>query len=102
MQAKKKTLEQLEAELQQHERNIIEYENKKSQYENQIKTILHRANNEKRKIRAHRLIERGAIAESLIPCVEKLTNEQIKKLLSVALNTAEAHEYLGNTVAEIL
>ena len=29
MQAKKKTLEQLETELQQHERNIIEYEKKK-------------------------------------------------------------------------
>jgi hypothetical protein len=102
MQTKKKTLPELEAELQQYEQSTAALEKKVRQHENQIKTILHRANSEKRKIRTHRLIERGAITESLIPCVENLSNEQIKELLSVALNTAEAHEYLGNTVAEIL
>ena len=98
MQTKKKTLPELEAELQQHERNIVEYEKKKSQCENRLKTILIRVSNEKRRIRTHRLIERGAIAESLIPNVEMLNNEQVKGLLSVALDTSEARAFLENAV----
>jgi multidrug resistance efflux pump len=97
MQTKKKTLPELEAELQQYEQSTAALEKKVRQHENQIKTILHRANNEKRKIRTHRLIERGAITESLIPNVETLNNEQVKGLLSVALGTSEARAFLKNT-----
>jgi len=95
----KKTLEQLELELYQSQEKIEIYEKQIQQYENQIKTVIARMNNEKRKIRTHRLIERGAIAESLIPNADKFTNEQIKELLSVALGTSEARAFLQNVIA---
>lgn len=93
-----KTLEQLELELYQSQQKIEIYEKQIQQYENQIKTVIARMSNEKRKIRTHRLCERGAIAESLIPNAEKFTNEQIKELLSVALATSEARAFLQNVI----
>ena len=93
-----KNLSQLEADLQHYTENIAVLTKKKSQYENQIKTILTRFAIERRKIRTHRLIERGAIAESIILDAELFTNEQIKSLLKVALKSAEAEEFISKLV----
>jgi hypothetical protein len=98
---KQKSLPELESEMHQHSDNIAALIKKKSQYESQVKTILTRAALERRKIRTHRLIERGAIAESVIPGAESFTNEQIKALLSVALNTAEARKFISKAAKEI-
>ena len=47
-----------------------------------------------RKARTHRLIERGAILESLLEKPEQYSNEQIKGLLEVTFQTAQAQEHL--------
>ena len=91
---KQKSLPQLEAELLQHEQAVQAYEKKVSQLENQLSKSVTRYKNQERRIRTHRLIERGAIFESLIPNADTLTNEQVKVLLSVALDTAVVREFL--------
>lgn len=46
--------------------------------------LKNRYKEEKRCSRNHRLIERGAILESLIPNAESYTNEQIKHIIKIA------------------
>jgi len=60
------------------------------QLENQKRKLLQQQKEQERKARTKRLIERGAILESLIEGAEALTNEQIKSLLAAALNTEPA------------
>lgn len=57
-----------------------------SQLENQKRRLLQQQKEQERKVRTKRLIERGAILESLIEGAETFTNEQIKLLLAAALN----------------
>ena len=69
---------------------IAETKEKITQYENQMKQLLQQQKEQERKTRTRRLIERGAILESLIEGAETLTNEQIKLLLAAALNAEPA------------
>lgn len=57
---------------------------KQTQDEHKLATMQNRYKEEKRRSRNHRLIERGAILESLIPNAESYTNEQIKHIIRVA------------------
>jgi len=66
---------------------IIEAQAKIEQYKNREKQLLQKQKIVARKERTRRLIERGAIAESLIENVESLTNEQFKSILETALST---------------
>ena len=66
---------------------IAETQAKIEQYKNQENQLLQKQKTIKRKERTRRLIERGAIAESLIENAESLTNEQFKSILKVALST---------------
>jgi hypothetical protein len=65
---------------------ITEIQAKITQYENQKKRLIQEYKEQERKDRTRRLIERGAIAESLIDDAEALTNEQFKSILETALN----------------
>ena len=51
------------------------------QRKNQLKQLIQKRNEQERKARTHRLIERGAFLESLIDGAENFTMEQIKELL---------------------
>ena len=51
------------------------------QLENRQKILLNRKADAERKARTHRLIERGAILESVFPEVVAMTGEQIKAFL---------------------
>ena len=64
---------------------ILEATEKKQQLENQLKNLLQQQKTEERKARTKRLIERGAILESLIPNAETLENDHIKEILIQAL-----------------
>ena len=57
---------------------------KEKQEEHKLSTTKNRYKEEKRRSRNHRLIERGAILESLIPNAESYTNEQIKHIIRIA------------------
>jgi len=64
------------------------------QLQNRKRKLLNQKRDEERKARTHRLIERGAILESLLEQPERYENKQIKELLEVALQTSEAKAYL--------
>ncbi len=51
------------------------------QLENRQKILLNRKADTERKARTHRLIERGAILESIFPEIVPMTGEQVKEFL---------------------
>jgi len=51
------------------------------QLENRQKILLNKKSDAERKERTHRLIERGAILESVFPSVIPLSNEKVKVFL---------------------
>lgn len=57
---------------------------KETQDRHKLDMLKNRYTEQKRKSRNHRLIERGAILESLIPNAESYTNEQIKHIIKIA------------------
>ena len=56
------------------------------QHENKLKLLNQRQKEQERKDRTKRLIERGAILESLIDGAADLDNERIKAILQTALS----------------
>jgi superfamily I DNA and RNA helicase len=56
------------------------------QHENKLKLLNQRQKEQERKDRTRRLIERGAILESLIDGAADLDNERIKAILQAALS----------------
>ena len=66
--------------------NSLEEEKRKveteiHQLENRQKILLNKKTNEERKERTHRLIEHGAILESVFPTVAAMTGEEVKTFL---------------------
>lgn len=72
------------------------------QLKNRKREITQRHKAEERKARTKRLIERGAILESLIPTPDTLTNDDVKQILSYALETPYVKEYLRKYHGSIL
>lgn len=66
------------------------------QLNNKKKTLLSKQNEEKRKQRAHRLIERGAILEKAIGNAETLSNEQIQAFLIDVFSSESARAKIEN------
>jgi hypothetical protein len=81
------TLTQLENKMHHHGNNAVVIEKKIKQHNNHLNNVLAKSREEEKRARASRLIQRGAIAESLIPNAKNLTNEQIEELLTVALRS---------------
>ncbi|GHU80011.1 hypothetical protein FACS1894191_4190 [Clostridia bacterium] len=80
-----------------YDEKIAEAKEKISQYENQLKAIRQQQKSEERKARTKRLIERGAILESLIGNADNLTNDQIKAFLEKTV----ANDYGRRTLAAL-
>lgn len=58
-----------------------EIETELKQLENRQKILLNRKHKEERRERTHRLIEQGAILESVFPETANMTGEQVKAFL---------------------
>lgn len=86
-------MKELEEKIAKTEEDIRQLQNKKKKLLNQKKEA-------ERKERTHRLIERGAILESLLEHPKKYKNEQIKELLEIALHTPQAQQYLQSVGGE--
>lgn len=71
---------------------IAEVRTRKEQYENHLKLLLNQQKEAERKARTHRLIERGALVESIIDGADGFTNEEVKTILTAALNSEAALE----------
>lgn len=86
--------------MKDFDQQIAMTEEKIRQLQNRKKKLLNQKNEEERKARTHRLIERGAILESLLNEAEQYKNEQVKGLLTIALQSAEARAYLQKVERE--
>lgn len=69
-----------------HEK-ITNIDEKMAQYANQKKQLLQQQKEAERKARTHRLIERGALVEGLMDVDGNATNEQIREVVAIALNS---------------
>ena len=79
---------------------ISSIEEQIKQLENQRKQLIQNKKADERKERTRRLIERGAILESLIPEVVNLTNEQVKTLLQQTVANQFGKRTLANITAQ--
>jgi len=70
------------------------------QLENERKRLLNQQKEAERKARTKRLIERGAILESLIIGGDKFTNEQIKTFLEKTVQSESARKILDGFIAQ--
>jgi hypothetical protein len=61
---------------------------------NEKKRLLGQQKEQERKARTRRLIERGAILESLIDRADELTNDEVKAFLTKTVATGDAKEIL--------
>ena len=86
--AKTKTLDDVKNQIAKTEKQI-------RQGENYVKRRLQEVNHQERKIRTRRLIERGAILESIIDNASSLTNEQVRDALASAFTTAAMKEMVA-------
>jgi hypothetical protein len=65
------------------------------QLENERKRLMQQQREQERKDRTKRLIERGAILESLVPNAAAFTNEQIKAFLEKTVGSDPARKILA-------
>ena len=72
------------AERRSIEAQLKKLTGKELQQTHHINALQNRYKEEKRRSRTHRLIERGAILESLIPDAEAYSNEEIQHILRIA------------------
>ena len=71
-----------------------------AQLKNRQRELLQKHKAQERKERTRRLIERGAIAESLTPGADEMTNDQFKAALERALRPKTAYEKPTDTEQE--
>lgn len=86
--------------MSNYDEQIAKINEQKQQLENRKKELLSKQKEEKRKKRTKRLIERGAILESLIDNADTLTNEQIQSFLVETITTEFAREKLRRIISE--
>lgn len=88
----KRELEKVKAEIESKQVEQVEkekYEKKLVQLKNREKKLKRQVSIEERKIRTHRLIERGAILESFIPNAQDYSNQEIKNILQELFQKAD-------------
>lgn len=64
------------------------------QLQNHQKILLNKKSDAERKERTHRLVERGAILESVFPSVIPLSNEEVKTFLADVSQLSEVRNLL--------
>ena len=103
--AKQKTIPELQAEIADNERQLVQLQHKQQQLENRI-TYYEKGDRRKR---AHHLITRGAAIESVAPLTKVLTETEfysfaekafalpeVKGLLMEAVNEHNKNEFGGD------
>ena len=84
---RKKTREELQAEIEDGKKKI-------RQFENREKMLRQKLSKEERRTRSHRLIVRGAVFESIVPEAKGMTDEEVAALLRLALTSEPVREFL--------
>ena len=83
-------LDELRAEQQKVQAQI-------QQLENRNKILLNREADAKRRARNHRLIEHGAVLESVIPITKEMSGEEVKELLVKLISLPGAEQIIRRT-----
>ena len=86
-------LDELRAEQQKIQTQI-------RQLENRNKILLNRDTDAQRKARTRRLIEHGAVLESVIPITKDMTGEEVKALLLKLVSLPDANPITRRTEQE--
>lgn len=81
-------------------KKILEKQEQIAQLKAQEKQLIQKEKEQSRKARTKRLIERGAILESLIDGAENLTNEQVKTFLEKTVANDYGKRILTNIVTQ--
>jgi hypothetical protein len=76
---------------------ITSIEEQIAQLENRRRELLQKNKERERKARTKRLIERGAIVESIIGGMDELTGEQFQRLIESVMNTDQARRILAES-----
>ena len=84
-----KPLEQLQSDQEKVQKKI-------QQLENRQKILLNKQRGEERRARTRRLIEHGAILESIFPATVTMTGEEVKALLLSLSRLPQVQEMPGN------
>ena len=91
------------SDLEKSERNYNKIKAEEERLNKKFDILLHRRDRvhtayklAERRARTHRLIEQGAVFESLIPKHINLTNEQKTALLKIALSSEDAFRFMQN------
>ena len=94
--AKQKTIPELQAEIADNERQLVQLQHKQQQLENRI-TYYEKGDRRKR---AHHLITRGAAIESVAPLTKVLTETEFYTFAEKALAVPEIKGLLMEAVNE--
>ena len=86
-------LDELRAEQQKIQTQI-------QQLENRNKILLNRDADAQRKARTRRLIEHGAVLESVIPITKAMTGEEVKPFLLLLASIPEVQQIIRRTEQE--
>ena len=86
---KEKTLQEVQEQISELQEEREKCDVKLKQLQNQGKKLEKLANENERKRRNHRLIQRGLIVERVIKKPLIFTNEEIEKLLNISTHTEE-------------
>ena len=76
---------------------LASVQERKKQIENEEKLLLQKHKTEERKARTNRLIDRGAILESLIDGAAELTNDQIAEILKKTVGSSYGKDIVAKT-----
>ncbi len=93
------TRKTLAEQIQENLDNIERKNEEVKQLKNKGRTLLNKQRGEERKARTNRLIQRGAILESVHPALVTLPNDQLQALLYDLFRNPEVVERLEATVA---
>jgi hypothetical protein len=74
---------------------ITDIEEQIARLTNRRRELMQKSKAQERKARTKRLIERGAIAESLIPGADEMTDEQFRSFLDKILSSAQSQRFSG-------
>jgi secreted Zn-dependent insulinase-like peptidase len=80
---------------------IASIEEQITQLKNRQRELMQKSKLHERKARTRRLIERGAIVESLINGADALTNEQFKSFMEKILITDQARRVVAETKSRV-
>ena len=97
---KEKTLQEVKEQISELEEEKEKCNVKLKQLQNRGKKLEKLKNEKERKKRNHRLIQRGLIVERVVKNPLMYTDEEIEKLLNIAVDTAEYQKAYDEVISQ--